>query len=372
MDRRWGAPSWRTDISRFGGWIECQQTNPPVTERSGHSAVSNGHYLYIYGGYDNGVCYSDLWRLDLLYWEWERLETTGDLPGELTSHSAVLVENKMYLFGGSGHRFGLSNSSKLYVLDVDTLEWTLLSKGNGRVLPAPRYGQSLTFSLRRNSLYVYGGTSGHKFFDEVCKFDLDTREWTQLIVPWAPKGRYCHRVVHMKDKFIVVGGGRPDPYCDRSAFLDVYAFNYEAEEWSEWSCQADSVHGYPAPRRCHSVDIYGDKIFMFGGTDGKTTFQDLWRLNLDTMRWALCDSAGRHSPGPRNFHATVATVNGCLYVFGGCLDAGGRLRTNKTHRIYLDVPSLLSIAGRKVLSTEDYTEEELELTYQILYENFHA
>jgi hypothetical protein len=45
--------------------------------RSGHACVQIGHYMYIIGGYSDGICFSDVYILDLNSHAWRHVENSG-------------------------------------------------------------------------------------------------------------------------------------------------------------------------------------------------------------------------------------------------------------------------------------------------------
>jgi N-acetylneuraminic acid mutarotase len=65
-----------------------------------------------------------------------------------------------------------------------------------------------------------------------------------------------------------------------------------------------------------TVDPTGNSAYLFGGRDGQTTFEDLWRFDLATDGWSRLRPSGDR-PGARFGHA-AAWVDGIgLLVFGG-------------------------------------------------------
>ena len=84
--------------------------NKPLA-RFGHTAVSKGHRMYIFGGCAHKrPLLNDLYILDLKTMMFERVETGSHLPSARTWHAAVVVRNQMYVFGGEGeHDTGLND-----------------------------------------------------------------------------------------------------------------------------------------------------------------------------------------------------------------------------------------------------------------------
>jgi len=44
--------------------------------------------------------------------------------------------------------------------------------------------------------------------------------------------------------------------------------------------QAQQSPLHPAPRRAHTSVLYNGKIYVFGGENGLTAFNDLWTLDV--------------------------------------------------------------------------------------------
>ena len=106
---------------------------------------------------------------------------------------------------------------------------------------------------------------------------------------------------------------------------------------SAWFCpaaiQPTSGSG-PCPRAAHSCDLVGNKLFVFGGWDGKRALNDLHVLNFETSAWKQVELRGV-APTARNNH-TIAMVGVCIYLHGG---HDGTKWLNDMH--VLDVESMI-------------------------------
>ena len=93
-----------------------------------------GALVYIYGGAANEKIFRDLYVLDTLSMSWIEPPTRGLPPGPLFGHTAELVGQCLFLFGGCreilrhgtyASMHGRSHaSSKLHVLDTGTMTWS--------------------------------------------------------------------------------------------------------------------------------------------------------------------------------------------------------------------------------------------------------
>lgn len=69
-------------------------------------------------------------------------------------------------------------------------------------------------------------------------------------------------------------------------------------------------------RHSHSACVYGNSMYVFGGCSATcTTFNDLWRLDLDTRTWIRPITMG-HYPSPKAC-ATMLYYKKSLILFGG-------------------------------------------------------
>ncbi|XP_043823067.1 host cell factor 2 [Dromiciops gliroides] len=170
----------------------------PVTKgivpspRESHTAVmycrkdSGNPKMYIFGGMC-GSRLDDLWQLDIETMSWSQPETKGTVPLPRSLHTASVIGNKMYIFGGwvpqtmnnaeaSPRDCEWRCTSSFSYLNLDTAEWTSLvpdsqeDKKNSR--PRPRAGHCAVAIGTR--LYFWSGRDGYKkaMNNQVCCKDL--------------------------------------------------------------------------------------------------------------------------------------------------------------------------------------------------------
>ncbi|XP_029351156.1 host cell factor 2 [Echeneis naucrates] len=123
-------------VSGARGWSIPDTKGGGPSARESHSSVVyeglSSPKLYIYGGMQ-GRRLDDIWQLDLDTMVWSVPQTTGSVPLPRSLHSANVIGNKMYVFGGwipfsasdehnpIGTKWICSNS--LNVLNLDTMTW---------------------------------------------------------------------------------------------------------------------------------------------------------------------------------------------------------------------------------------------------------
>lgn len=71
----------------------------------------------------------------------------------------------------------------------------------------------------------------------------------------------------------------------------------------------------PCPRYHHAMAQIGNQVFVFGGLSGRERLDDLWCLNMDTMRWVK--KTHLSAPAGSSHHSLTANADGKLVLFGG-------------------------------------------------------
>jgi Rab9 effector protein with kelch motifs len=75
----------------------------------------------------------------------------------------------------------------------------------------------------------------------------------------------------------------------------------------------------PAPRRAHTAVLYRDKIWVFGGGNGLEALNDVWTLDvnvpMERMRWRQVETIGP-KPHTRGYH-TANLVGHIMIIYGG-------------------------------------------------------
>ncbi|XP_076902562.1 uncharacterized protein LOC143557357 [Bidens hawaiensis] len=135
--------------------------------------------------------------------------------------------------------------------------------------------------------------------------------WEKLeIENGGPGKRWGHTCNAVRGgQLLYVFGGYGE---DNTQTNQVHLYNTTKRTWSELEMQG----ALPVPRDSHSCTAIGDKLFVFGGTDGNVPLKDLHILETSTNTW-MTPSVRGEGPEAREGHSAAA-IGKRLFIFGGC------------------------------------------------------
>ncbi|KAL8683432.1 MAG: hypothetical protein Q9186_000585 [Xanthomendoza sp. 1 TL-2023] len=288
------------------------QPNPFPRYGAAVNAVSSKEGdLYLMGGLVNGsTVKGDLWMIEagaqsLACYP---VGTTFEGPGPRVGHASLLVGNAFIVFGGDtkvDDRDKLDDT--LYLLNTSTRQWSHSMPPGPR--PAGRYGHTL--NILNSRIYVFGGQVEGYFFNDLVAFDLNTlqdpsSQWEMLIPNSAdggppegqiPPARTNHSIVSWNEKLYLFGGTNGTQW-----FNDVWSYDPRQVAWTQLDC----IGYIPAPREGHSAALVNDVMYIFGGrTEDGTDLGDLAAFKITSRRWFTFQNMGP-APSPRSGHSMTA------------------------------------------------------------------
>uniref|UniRef100_A0A8C6GXL6 Kelch domain-containing protein 3 n=1 Tax=Mus spicilegus TaxID=10103 RepID=A0A8C6GXL6_MUSSI len=233
--------------------------------RYGHSTVLIDDTVFLWGGRNDteGAC-NVLYAFDVNTHKWSTPRVSGTVPGARDGHSACVLGKIMYIFGGY-EQLADCFSNDIHKLDTSTMTWTLVcTKGN----PA-RWRDFHSATMLGNHMYVFGGradrfgpfhSNNEIYCNRIRVFDTRTEAWLDCPhTPVLPEGRRSHSAFGYNGELYIFGG-----YNARlnRHFHDLWKFNPGSFTWKKIEPKGKG----PCPRRRQCCCIVGDKIVLFGGT----------------------------------------------------------------------------------------------------------
>lgn len=160
----------------------------------------------------------------------------------------------------------------------------------------------------RDSIFFFGGYTKKDgdYFNDLFEFNIPRAHWTRVEQRVCPSVRTDHSCVVYEVSLFIFGG-----FDGRSRFQDLHQYNVEDREWTEVP-QTDNA---PMGRFGHSAVVYRSGMFVFGGWNGHDTLDDLYEYSHTTGQWYAVPGRGEVPPS-RYRHSAV--VHGCcMFIFGG-------------------------------------------------------
>ncbi|KAF8821028.1 Ras family protein [Cardiosporidium cionae] len=282
------------------------------------------------------------------------LKQNGSAPGSRVCPQLATVNSKIYLFGGADEEQSFDD---LYSMEIEKVHWTELV-ATGFSKPTRRYGHTICSWM--DKLVLFGGLveeNNNNLMSTQEKvtappFLSASKQWSHigntmndlfiLEVPkcsWSipemtgnpPSARAFHAAAGkgMNDLYVLdlstmtwmvayQKGDVPPPRGagdDGSLYsLDVSMLGTSSFSEFVWK-RVNAVGTPPVGRSFHSLDIIGQRLFVFAGLTS-TDHSDLYIYEIDKQRWSrpLFD-------GQINYRAHGSTVlHDKLIVFGGARD----------------------------------------------------
>ncbi len=175
---------------------------------------------------------------------WSRL---GDKPQAVRNASAAAIGPLIYVPGGYDGQDQAIAALEVYDIRTDT--WSVAAP-----LPSPAFAYGLTAFEGR--LYLYGGSSGVRYLNEVWIYDPTDDAWTAGTPMSSPRG-FCAATA-LNDRIYVVGGYDG---ASESTLCEAYDPGREGESGSPWQRKAS----LRAPRGGLAVVGAEGYLYAIGG-----------------------------------------------------------------------------------------------------------
>jgi hypothetical protein len=153
--------------------------------------------------------------------EWTKPTMTGEIPPPCRAHSATLVDYKIVVFGGGEDALYYNT---VYVLDTISRKWTHIHFPPDAPHPANR--RAHTAVLYNNKIWVYGGGNGTNALDDVWTLSVnvpyDQMRWEEVKINGSDRpGNRGYHTANLVGNIMVVLGGSDGSEC----FSDVWCLN---------------------------------------------------------------------------------------------------------------------------------------------------
>jgi len=267
-----------TDTKRFNDIVYYDTDSKTFTQPtirgdkvpnfSRHSASLVGNRIFVFGGFDGHGTNFHLSIFDPYARMWTNVPNTqlrGPLPVSRTNHASAAIGKKMYIFGGNNN-----NEAGMYqvlddfsMLDTETMTWSKPETTGDR--PTARSGHTLTAIGKK--LYLFGGgvwneTEGwvHKFND-LYVLDTDTMHWTKPVCTGNVESSTFPISFSVGRYLFIFGGGSKPNHCVTN---DLYVLDTSSYHWTTPTCNDNR----PQPRDMGTACVVGSSVYLMGGYAG--------------------------------------------------------------------------------------------------------
>ncbi|TKA67578.1 hypothetical protein B0A55_10182 [Friedmanniomyces simplex] len=267
--------------------------------------------------------------------------TTSEGPGPRVGHASLLVGNAFIVFGGDTKMDeGDQLDDTLYLLNTSTKQWSRALPAGPR--PPGRYGHTL--NILGSKIYIFGGQVEGYFFNDLVAFDLNalqqaTNRWEILIQNTIdggpphgqiPPARTNHTIISYNDRLYLFGGTDGVNW-----YNDVWSYSFHTNSWTQLDC----IGYIPSPREGHAAALVGDVMYIFGGrTEEGNDLGDLAAFRITSRRWYTFQNMGP-SPSPRSGHS-MTTVGKSVVVLAGEPSSAPRDPVELGMAYYLDTAKI--------------------------------
>ena len=341
--------------------------------RTGHTAVEVNGSLVIHGGYTRHpflIDHIDVWQLMLQSgppYRWQELTTSGLRP-KRRAHSAVMLGEKMLVFGGhydsdryisSGFYAGFSIQVypnglwQLTFLQDGSGSWSELSTSQRR---PPGRSHHTAVTVSDGSMLVFGGfywqpEQAEKYMSDAWRFQLDGESsgiWESLSTNGGPEARWDHAAVGLLDGSMLIFGGRASTGIH---FDDMWLLSLSQGSTHVWS-ELRVAGARPPPRSSTRAARMADGSVILFGTSYGSKPNDLWRLTMSqgSPSWTELELSSAERPDLRWRHTVVGAADGTLLVVGG-FGQNTEIQYNDVWRLHDAIPTTTTTTKTSTVST---------------------
>lgn len=230
------------DVEKFEGEQWVVETELPGKGLNAPTASIVGDKLYVVGGF---VTVSNAPTRDVLVYDLRSRQwgEASQLPSARGGHAAVVLNEKIHVFGGGNSLSTLADHSQF---DPVTNTWRDLA-------PLPRSEGSPAAVVVDGKIYVIGGRSGYSDFGDTYIYDPVADAWSNgpSIDPRGTSGAvyYCGGIYLFGGESQSLGRNLDD----------VFRLDLEKNIW-------EAVTPMPEPRKFVRAVLFNSAVYIVGGS----------------------------------------------------------------------------------------------------------
>lgn len=275
-----------------------------------------------------------------MIWESKNIEDEE----ERKAHSGFEYEESLIVFGGTTQRlksfklkdlnFSITPTNSLVQIikskEKDCWKTNLLIPEDlkSSKIPSGRSEHSfISFKTKKKQKeqgILFGGFTGKTYLNDVWIYDPINVAWKPIIFKkdeLIPSSRAGHSAIYHENKMYVFGG-----FNGTTCFNDLWVFDLENLGWLEIKfVKGEDLPGIRSEHTSTLVnreDSTGFDMFVSFGVKIhmliKTNYSDIWKLDLQTNKWTLMKNIKSNVDNlSRRGHNAISIGKQCILYFGG-------------------------------------------------------
>jgi N-acetylneuraminic acid mutarotase len=253
-------------------------------------------------------------------------------PQARYGHSAIVVTDQMFLFGGTD---GSQVFEDLWSYNVDNDIWRLLEPVFGQnpfstaIPPVPLSFSALQLVID-DLVFIMGTQSpgyppwARTMTEKVMFYNHKINEWrSSNYSGWVPAARSFSSLLSTNG-YLYMFGGRGVEDVEPVVYADMWQFDPVAQFWEYQFIDSKDI---PFARCQHLLLEFelGETFILFGGADKVSKLNDVWIYSIDKAQWEKVEVTGEGPPARSLCAGTIVNTGEIpgLLIFGG-LDAKNR------------------------------------------------
>ncbi|XP_057320844.1 kelch domain-containing protein 10 homolog [Microplitis mediator] len=325
----------------------------------------------------------NIWVYNLARQQWRLIRDEINLPNDGDFILSIFFEsNHLYIFTIKrpyGYNVNPNRTCRIYIYDLNTKS-VVIRETSGQI-PYPLL--PLEMIRHGNYFYIVGITDDLGESSNVYRLNMENGIWEAFYTceeldneySSIPRSRYT--LVYGNNIIYKFGDNLQVLGFDLYSFVSISAFDLEKCRWKIVDTHGDENHipQYPTKREKYSVTSYTDpvtgeiNVIMSGGADYSwrdaydhfedtllpeqkfvVAYNDVWRLNLTSLKWTCLDKFGIVLPHCVENHSMAISPAGKLFTFGKSIfnDRNQRITTSSLHSAWLRIPKLTDICWEAI------------------------
>jgi len=245
------------------------------------------------------LCYADSWKSE---------SVKDPIPKARGSHTLTKIGSDYYLFGGC-------DDYKLWKFNLSDNTFTEVEKFKREDIFTGHVALELS-----DKLYFLFGVKNNEINNNIYSYNFNSKgqltkeDWVDNIPDLSRKD---FAGVQHENSFYIFGGRKDDSNLVSSEF-DFVKLTYNNNKWEYEQVTSRST---PAIRYGHKMISHEGDFYLFGGQNGSTFYNDVWKYDPDRNEWTELSLNKGKRPSGRSF-STMAIINSELWITGGISNDG--------------------------------------------------